>query len=120
MRHGVEHHVAHSRDELAESRCAARIDAQHERIDEESDQSFRLHPRTAGDGRPDDEIVRAGVAAEEKLEHREQHDEGRDPRLAREGRHRVARGGPQANGRACRRARPIGIARCLGGQVKGG
>jgi hypothetical protein len=60
------------------------LDAQHERVDEDPDDSFELDARTAGDGCSYWQVVAAGIAVEQCGKRRHHHHERRRARLPRE------------------------------------
>ena len=88
----VERRLAHAGQQGVESRIAGKIGAQHQGVDEKSDEALGLQARAVGDGRSDAQIALAAVAHQQDLESREQNHEqgraGRAPQSAQSFRHR--------------------------------
>jgi len=75
---GVEGHLSHAGEKLTEAGIAAEVDTQRQGIDEATDQALELAPRAAGDRRADRQVALAGVAAQERVDRRqESHEESR-------------------------------------------
>ena len=75
---GAEGAFAHAGEEFAEGGVAGQAGAQREGVDEESDERFGLGAGPAGDRGADDDVLTAGVAAEEELVGGQQdHERGR-------------------------------------------
>ena len=74
---GFQSDGAHAPHEFAKGRIARKICAQRQRIDEESDESFKLHAVAIRNRRPDDDIGLLRVAREQRFEGCEQQHEER-------------------------------------------
>ncbi len=72
----VQGDAAHAAQQLAQGGVAVEPGAQHQGVEEEADQALELGLIAAGDGRADDDVVLAGVAAEHELEGGQQGHEG--------------------------------------------
>ncbi len=73
----VQGDAAHAAQQLAQGGVAVEPGAQHQGVEEEADEALELGLVAAGDGRADDDVVLAGVAAEHELEGGQQSHEGR-------------------------------------------
>ena len=69
--------IAHPPERISESRITRKSNAQDQRVQEEADQSLNLCPRTAGNGRADDNVVLAAVPGKQQLKCREESHEER-------------------------------------------
>ncbi len=67
VRVGVETDLADAREQLAEARVAAEIDAEHQRVHEESNQPFDLGAIAVRHRRSDDDVASTGVAGDERI-----------------------------------------------------
>ncbi|GHG95817.1 hypothetical protein GCM10012319_59670 [Comamonas sp. KCTC 72670] len=74
---GAQRGVAHLRQQLTEAPPRRQARAQHQRVDEEANQAFRLRVAPARDGRAHQHVVLPGVPGQHGLERRQQHHEGR-------------------------------------------
>ncbi len=67
MRVSFERHFAHTREEVAEMRIAGKVSAQHERVDEETDQVFGLDVIAIRYRRADDDLILPRIATRAAL-----------------------------------------------------
>src|ERR1051325_11447733 len=78
MRIPSQTHLSHSSHQLPETLFRHESRAQHQSIDEATDQGFKLGASATGDGSADEDVPLLGVAPEEKLEcSQENHEERR-------------------------------------------
>ena len=72
------HDLARAAHDLAERRVAGQVAAQDESVDEAADQPLDLETAATGHRRPDAQVVLPAVAAQERLEGRQnRHEKGR-------------------------------------------
>ncbi len=77
MGESVEHGLPDPAEQLDESGVARQVSTQHDTVDEIADQSFQLWSLSSGHRRAHRQVRLAGVAHQENLECRQQHDEQR-------------------------------------------
>ena len=115
----VEGRLPHPVEQLAEGRVAREVAAEHQGVDEEADQPLGLHPVAVGDGRADQHVVLAGVAAEQGLEGGEQdHERGSRPRAAASAAQRLGAARRQGEAAVAAAERLHGRARPVRGQLE--
>ncbi|OEZ49779.1 hypothetical protein DUGA6_62640 [Duganella sp. HH105] len=73
----VQRVAAHLVDQLQEAGAVIDLGAQHQRVDEEADQPFRLRAVAVGDRRADADVVLSGVTRQQHIEGcRQRHEQG--------------------------------------------
>ena len=111
---GAQRTLAHPREQLAKPRIAREVRAQHQRVDEETDEPLELGAPAPGNGRAHRDVLLPAVAVEQHLEGREQRHEQRRPfapaqRLERmQQRRGQIKGCARAPVAQYRRTRPVG------------
>src|SRR5260221_1697274 len=78
MRVSGERNAANPSQQFPESRVSRQVAAQHERVEEKSNQLFRFNLRTPGDGRADENVLLPRVTQQQRLNRRQQQHEQRD------------------------------------------
>lgn len=84
MAEGAQSRFSLALQEVREGRSSRQVATQHQGVDEETDQPFRLRPVAAGHGGAHSHVVLPGVAREEGVEHGQQGHEERRPAVAGE------------------------------------
>ncbi len=84
MRVGVDGCLAHTCEKIAEARVALQTRSQHQRVDEESDQTLDFGAAAIGDRCPDRDIAASGVASQQRLPRRDERHEQRRAFMAAE------------------------------------
>ena len=114
MRVGAQRRFPHASEQLGEARVAGQIRAQHQRVDEESDQAFQLRVAASGNGRAHGNVVLTAVAIQQHLEGGQQRHEQRCAFAPSQLFERLVSGAGRSKARRAplmaghRRARPVG------------
>ncbi|OEZ46371.1 hypothetical protein DUGA6_63690 [Duganella sp. HH105] len=101
----VQRVAAYLVEQLQEAGAMIDLGAQHQRVDEEADQPFRLGAVAVGDWRADTDVVLSGVTRQQHIEGRRQRHEQRALLLAAQ---RIE--GRRGGGRQCERLRRAAMA----------
>ena len=80
----ADRHLADAREQLAERGISGQVAAEHQRVDEETDERLDVRAITIGNRRTNDDVILSAIAMQQSLERREQRHEQRCRRVARE------------------------------------
>ncbi|RYZ46020.1 MAG: hypothetical protein EOO72_02890, partial [Myxococcaceae bacterium] len=109
---------AHLRDKLPERRPRTEAAAQHQRVDEEANQTLRLRVMAVRDGRAHQHVVLTGVAVQHGLEGSQQHHERRGAFTLGQGLHLFGEIARQVHGHRLAAPGGDGRTRLVGGQLQ--
>src|SRR5689334_15413081 len=118
MRISAQRHFTYSLQQLCKRRLAAKVCPQHQRVHKETDQCFRLAPRTSRHRRPDTHFRLLRVAVQQTLEpgcqHHEQRHSFTPAQLFQRRRYFTRQGDRRVTARESRNTRP----RIIGGKIQ--